>query len=121
MRILYAAAKCDYGDESTGASRQHPTLAHSFVNSGEQPSLNAIVVRADDRRRHYEQSTRVVCVHNAMDHMDKVRYYVDHHQERRRITETARLRALTDHMYEDRFSDTLARISRKTTLEAPKW
>ena len=60
---------------------------------------------ANNLSDYYTPGEQIVTFDNANDLVDKVRYYLSHEQERKRIADAGRLRTLAEHTYEQRFNE----------------
>ena len=59
---------------------------------------------ADNLTDYYQDSKEIVIYKNINDMIDKVKYYLEHNEEREIITQAGYERTLRDHTYEKRFN-----------------
>jgi spore maturation protein CgeB len=71
---------------------------------------------ADDLERYYEIDTEITCFMDMRDLVDKIRYFLNHPEEREAIAEVGYLRTLREHTYEHRFDEIFRRIGLSSKL-----
>jgi len=78
----------------------------------EIPGCNAFLISgyAKGLENFYELEKEVVCFQNTKDLIKKIKYYLEHEDEREAIAKAAYERTLKDHTYEKRLNDIFAKI-----------
>jgi spore maturation protein CgeB len=66
--------------------------------------------RADNLEDYYEVGQEVACYENTADLIDKIKYYLQHEDERVALAEAGYRRTLAEHTYVHRFTDIFQRI-----------
>jgi len=65
---------------------------------------------ADNLEQYYKIGEEVVCFDDRQDLVEKVRYYLEHEQERAAIAQAGFDRTLRDHTYARRFTEIFTRM-----------
>jgi len=65
---------------------------------------------ANDMESYYELGKEIECFSNAKEAAEKIRYYLEHEQEREAVAKAGYERTLKDHTYEKRFNELFTTI-----------
>ena len=64
-----------------------------------------ITSMADDLNNYYQIEKEIVVYEGINDLIDKIKYYLEHHKERKEITQAGYQRTIKEHTYEKRFQE----------------
>lgn len=88
--------------------RREQIKGRNFEIPGYQGFL--ITGDADNLRDYYEEGKEMVIYKDTKDIIEKIKYYLEHDEEREAIAQAGYERTLQDHTYEKRFNDIFERI-----------
>lgn len=89
--------------KSLWSERQNEIKGRNF----EIPGCNGFLITgdADNLRDYYEDGKEIVIYKNTKDLIDKIKYYLEHNEEREVIAKAGYERTLWDYTYEKRFNE----------------
>jgi spore maturation protein CgeB len=110
---MYSRAKIHLGFSTVGAThRTGERIVQVRLRDFEAPMSGAfyMVEYLPELERFFDIGREIVCYQGPEDLVEKVRYFLAHDEERERIRQAGRARALRDHTWQKRFQDAFARM-----------
>jgi spore maturation protein CgeB len=107
MDTLFCTAKINIGfTRMAGDDPDRPGVTQVKLRDFEVPAAGGfyLVEVAPDHETHFRDGEEIVTWRTCDELIDKARHYLSHPEDRRRIAEAGRARALSEHLWEHRFS-----------------
>ena len=91
----------------------HQNIPQIKARHFEIPACGGFIITspADDIEKYYEPDKEIVLYRSYGELKEKIRYYIAHETERKKIAEAARARTLRDHTYRKRFEEIFKAIN----------
>jgi spore maturation protein CgeB len=108
MVALFQSSRINLNLSAASQQRKNQIKGRNF----EIPSCGGFQLSgyADRLEEYFELDKEIVCYSGAEELVDKVRYYLDHEDERAAIAEAGFRRVMREHTYEKRFTDLFRRM-----------
>ena len=108
MVKMYSRSKISLGFSSCGDThRTNERILQVRLRDFEAPMSGAfyMVEYMPELEEFFEIGNEIVCYHDPMDLVDRVRYYLSHENEREHIRQAGHQRALRDHTWQKRLAN----------------